>query len=91
VITPLLLLVGRVKIANDGSPYTLLVFVIVNVEDEIVGVPRETVSILLTRLLLINWFGTAACDAVNVALPAPTRFIRFPEVSIVATPELSLV
>ena len=35
------------RIANDASPYTLLVFAIVNVDDESVGVPRETVSWLL--------------------------------------------
>ena len=91
VIAPLLLLVGRVKIANDGSPYALLVFVTVNVAEESVGVPRETVSVLLIRVLLINRFGTAACNAVNVTLPAPTKFIQFPEVSIVATAMLLLL
>ena len=48
VIAPLLLLMGRVKIANDASPYTLLVFVMVNVVRD--GVPRETVSWLLVRV-----------------------------------------
>ena len=90
-MAPLLLLVGRVKIANDASPYALLTFVMVNVEDERVGVPIETVSILLTRLLLINWLGTAACDAVNVTSPTPTIFIQSPEASIVATAVLLLV
>ena len=54
VIAPLLLLVGRAKIANDGSPYTLLVFETVNVADERVGVPRETVSVSLVRLADVN-------------------------------------
>ena len=54
VITPLLLLVGRVKIAKDGSPYTLLVLDTVNVADESVGVPRETVSVSLVRLADVN-------------------------------------
>jgi hypothetical protein len=49
-MAPLLLLVGRVKIANDGSPYALLVLAMVNVEDESVGAPRETVSWLLVRV-----------------------------------------
>ena len=89
-ITPLLLLVGRVKIANDGSPYTLLTFVTVNVADESVGVPRETVSVLV-RDLLENWFGTAACKALKLTSPTPTIFIQFPEVSIVATAGLLLV
>jgi len=54
VIAPLLLLVGRVRIANDASPYTLLVFAIVNVDDESVGVPKETVSVSLVRLADVN-------------------------------------
>ena len=54
VMAPLLLLVGRVKIANDGSPYTLLVLAMVNVEDESVGVLREIVSVLLVRVEAAN-------------------------------------
>jgi hypothetical protein len=91
VIAPLLLLVGRVKIANDASPYTLLVFATVNVADERVDVPRETVSVSLVRLADVNWFGTAACDALKLTSPAPTIFIQSPDVSIVATAGLLLV
>jgi len=91
VIAPLLLLVGRVRIANDGSPYTLLVLETVNVADESVGVPRETVSVSLVRLADVNWFGTAACDALKLTSPAPTIFIQSPEASIVATDVLLLV
>jgi hypothetical protein len=63
----------------------------VNVADERVGVPRETVSVSLVRALAINWFGTAACDALKLTSPAPTIFIQFPEMSIVATAGLLLV
>ncbi len=46
VIAPLLLLVGRVIIANDASPYVFELDT-VNVDDESVGVPNEIVSVLL--------------------------------------------
>ena len=46
VITPSLLLVGRVKLLNDASPYVLLEST-ENVVDDSVGVPSETVSVLL--------------------------------------------
>jgi type IV secretory pathway VirB3-like protein len=91
VIAPLLLLMGRVKIANDGSPYALLVFAMVNVAEESVGVPRETVRVLLIRVLLENWLGTAACNALKITSPSPTIFIQFPEASIVATAGVLLV
>ena len=55
-----------------------------------VGVPFETVSVLV-RLADVNWFGTAACDALKLTSPTPTIFIQFPEASIVATAVLLLV
>ena len=49
VIAPLLLLVGRVKIANDASP-TFLLVATANVDDANVDVASVTVSALLVTL-----------------------------------------
>ena len=46
VITPSLLLVGRVKLLNDASP-NVLDEATENVVDDSVGVPSETVKVLL--------------------------------------------
>ena len=46
VITPLLLLVGRVKLLNDASPNVLLEAT-ENVVDDSVGVASDTVNVLL--------------------------------------------
>ncbi len=51
VIAPLLLLVGRVVIANDASP-NVLDDATENVVDERVDVARETVSVLLVLVAL---------------------------------------
>ena len=89
VIAPLLLLVGRVVIANDASPY-VFVEETLNVVDESVGVPSATVSVLLVLVALAYWL-VAACVALKLTSPAPTRVIQFPHVSIVATDVLLLV
>jgi hypothetical protein len=52
VIAPLLLLVGRVVIANDASPYAL-VDATLKVDDERVGMPNDTSSILLVVVALV--------------------------------------
>ena len=83
VIAPLLLLVGRVVIANEASPY-VLELATVNVEDDNVGVARATVRVLLV-LVALAYCVVAACVAVNVTFPAATRVIKFPEASMVAT------
>ena len=51
VIAPVLLLVGRVPIANDASP-NVLDDETVNVAAEKVDVPRATVSVLLALVAL---------------------------------------
>ena len=51
VIAPSLLLVGRVIIANDASPYAFVDDTL-NVVDESVGVPNDTVSVLLALVAL---------------------------------------
>lgn len=51
VIAPPLLLVGRVIIANDASPYAFD-DAIVNVLDDRLGVPNVTVSVLLVLVAL---------------------------------------
>lgn len=73
---------------NDAS---VIVFVDGGDTNASVGVPFETVSVLLVRLAVVNWFGTAACKALKLTSPAPTIFIQSPEVSIVATAGLLLV
>ena len=84
MIAPLLSLVGRVVIANDASPYIFGVGT-ANVDAESVGVPIETLSVLLVLVALENWFGTAAWVALKLTSPAPTSVIQFPDASIVAT------
>ena len=53
--TVVLLLVGRVVIANDASP-SVLDDATENVVDERVDVPRATVSVLLVLLAASYWF-----------------------------------
>jgi hypothetical protein len=53
--TLVLLLVGRVVIANDASP-NVLEDATENVVDERVDVPRATVSVLLLLLAASYWF-----------------------------------
>jgi hypothetical protein len=53
--TVVLLLVGRVVIANDASP-NVLEDATENVVDERVDVPRATVSVLLLLLAASYWF-----------------------------------
>jgi hypothetical protein len=53
--TVVLLLVGRVVIANDASP-NVLDDATENVADERVDVPRATVSVLLVLLAASYWF-----------------------------------
>ena len=55
VISPLLLLVGRVIIANDASP-TIFTLATVNVDDDDrLDVPSETDSVLLVLVALAYW------------------------------------
>ena len=89
VIVPVLLLVGRVPIENDASP-NVFVSATVNVEDERVGVPRATVSVLLALVAAAYW-AVAACVALNDTSPAATKVIQFPEASMVATAILLLL
>jgi hypothetical protein len=90
VIAPPLLLVGNVVGLNAASPYAFVVAT-ENVLAESVGVPSETVSVLLALVAPENRPATAACVAVNVVTPAPTRVIKVPDASIVATPVLPLL
>jgi hypothetical protein len=89
VIVPLLLLVGNAMALNAASPY---VFVVAteNVLAESVGVPTETVSVLLVLVALAYW-DVAAWVAVNVTVPAPTMVINVPDASMVATAVLLLL
>jgi hypothetical protein len=89
VIAPLLLLVGRAMMLNDASPY---VFVVAteNVLAERLDVPRATVSVLLVLVALVYW-DVAAWVALKLTSPAPTRVIKVPDASIVATPVLLLL
>jgi hypothetical protein len=54
VISPLLLLVGRVIIENDASP-TIFTLATENVDEDNVGVLRKTVSVLLVLVALAYW------------------------------------
>ena len=56
-----------------------------------VVVPRSTVSVLLVIVALINCPSTAACVALKLTSPAPTKVIKFPEASMVATAGLLLL
>jgi hypothetical protein len=90
VISPLLLLVGRAIIANDAS-LTIFCEATANVDDDDrLDVPSATVSVLLVIVALSYTF-VAACVAINVTLPDPTKDIEFPEASIVATAVLLLL
>ena len=89
VMTPLLLLVGCVIIANDASPNVLDVET-ENVDAENVDVPRCTVSGLLVMVALEYW-AVSACEAVNITSPAPTNVIKFPDASMIATAVLLLL
>ena len=83
------MLVGRVVIANDASPY-VLDDATANVVDERVGVPRATVSVLLVIVALV-YCAVAAWNALNDTSPEATKVIQFPHASIVATLGLLLV
>ena len=58
---------------------------------ERLGVPRETASVLLVLVAPANCPVTATCVAVNVASPALTSVIQFPDASMVATLVLLLL
>ncbi len=90
VIAPLLLLVGRVKLLNDASP-NVLDEATENVVDESVGVPSDTVIVLLVLVALINRPSTAACDALKLTSPALKIVIQVPDGSMVATAGLLLL
>ena len=87
--TLVLLLVGRVVIANDASP-NVLDDATENVADERVEVARATVSVLLV-FVSAAYSLVAACTALNDTSPAPTRVIKLPHTSMVATLMLLLV
>ena len=89
VIAPLLSLVGRVTIANDASPYVFEAAT-ENVDAERLGVPNDTVSVLLALVALVYW-AVAACAALNDTSPAATKVIKFPDASMVATSVLLLL
>ena len=55
VISPLLLLVGRVVIANGASPYTFELATANVDDDDRLDVPIETVSVLLVIVALVYW------------------------------------
>ena len=90
MIAPVLLLVGRVPIANDASP-NIFVSATVNVDDaDRLDIPRATVSVLLALVALKYW-AVCAWVALNDTSPAPTKVIQFPEASMVATLVLLLL
>ena len=76
VITPVLLLVGRVVIANDTSP-NVLVDATVNVDDIIDGVESGAVTVN-TLLVLVSEIYTevAAIVATKVTVPIETKVIN---------------
>ena len=76
-------------IANDASPY-VLDDATVNVAAEKVDVPRATVKVLLVTVEL-KYCAVAACVALKDTSPAPTRVIKFPDASMVATEVLLLL
>ena len=87
--TVVLLLVGSVVMTNDASP-NVFDDSTVNVDDERVDVPRATVSVLLV-IVELKYCAVAAWVALKETSPAPTRFIKLPEASIVATAVLLLL
>ena len=86
VIAPLLSLVGAVML-NGTAPN---VFDPATENDARDVVPRKTVSVLLVFVALAYW-EVAACVAVNDTSPAPTRVIKLPDASMVATAGLLLL
>ena len=83
VIAPLLPLVGAVSMPNGTAPN---VFDPATENDDRDVVPRETVSVLLVTGVGAAYWLVAACDAVNVAVPAATKVIMPLLALIVATP-----
>ena len=55
VIAPVLLLVGRVVIANGASPYAFELTTVNVDDDDRLDVPSETVSVLLVLVALVYW------------------------------------
>ncbi len=88
VIAPLLSLVGAVSMLNGAAPN---VFDPATENDDRDVVPRSTVSVLLVFVALINCPSTAACVALKLTSPAPTKVIQVPEASMVATAVLLLL
>jgi hypothetical protein len=86
VIAPLLSLVGAVML-NGASPN---VFDPATENDVRDVVPNATVSVLLFLTEDAYW-GVESCVAMKYTVPPPTRFIKFPEVSMVATAGLLLL
>ena len=72
-IAPVLLLVGRVKLLNDASPYSFDAAT-ENVLVESVGVARATISVLLVLVAPAYW-AVAAWVALKLTSPALTMVI----------------
>jgi hypothetical protein len=83
VIAPLLSLVGAVSMLNGTAPN---VFDPVTENDDKDVVPNATVSVLLVTGVDAAYWLVAACEAVNVAVPADTKVIMPLLGLIVATP-----
>jgi hypothetical protein len=86
VITPLLSVVGAVML-NGAAPN---VFDPATENDVRDVVPNATVSVLLFLTEDAYW-AVWACVALKLTSPAPTKFIKFPDVSMVATAVLLLL
>jgi cytochrome b561 len=87
VIAPLLSLVGTVSMLNGTAPN---VFDPATENDVRDVVPRETVSVLLVFIAL-KYCSAWACVALKLTSPAPTKVIKFPDASMVATAVLLLL
>lgn len=86
VIAPLLSLVGAVML-NGAAPN---VFDPATENDDKDVVPRYTVSVLLV-LVALSYCAVWACVALKLTSPAPTRVIKLPDASMVATAGLLLL
>jgi hypothetical protein len=86
VIAPLLSLVGAVML-NGTAPN---VFDSATENDDRDVIPNSTVNVLLFLTADAYWL-VGSCVAMKYTVPPPTRFIKFPEASMVATAVLLLL
>jgi hypothetical protein len=81
---------GLALVATSTKDASVIFLVVGGLTNASVGVPMETVSVLLVLVAPAYW-DVAAWVAVNVASPTPTMVIKVPDALMVATAVLLLV